>query len=578
MLLIILGVLTLVIGYYIRKTYSYWTRLGVQQGFVVPIFGDSWQMILGRHSFADLVRYAYYKCPGTKYSGMYSFHVPLLIVKDPELLKKIAVKDFDHFTDHMNVLPDDIDPMWSKNLFVLRGKKWREMRSLLSPTFTSSKIKMMFVLMVECAENLVQHFSKQEGDILTVEMKDAYTRCTNDIIASAAFGIKVDSLKEPNNEFYVMGKKSTSINSFSKTVQVVICSLWPRLYKLTNMKFFGDDVRNFFRRVIDETIKDRKEKGVVRADMVQLLMQARKETPDQDENDVIDTGFAVAREIKTDKEYGIRNKEYGWDRYGRGLYSPRRPARLPTRSRQCRGVCTCTPFGWLIRKKTQIKELTNEDITAQGLIFFFAGFDSVAGLMCFASYELAVNQDIQNRLRMEIRDTLEEFDGTITYEGILKMKYMDMVVSETLRKWPNAVAIDRVCTKPYTIPPATPNEKPVHLKEGVNIWIPIFAIHRDPQYYPDPDRFDPERFNDENKGDIKPYTYMPFGLGPRNCIGSRFGLLETKIVLFNVLLHFELVPVEKTVIPLKISKGTFQLNSEGGLWLGMKRIKKETDI
>ncbi|RZB66668.1 p450 domain containing protein, partial [Asbolus verrucosus] len=74
------------------------------------------------------------------------------------------------------------------------------------------------------------------------------------------------------------------------------------------------------------------------------------------------------------------------------------------------------------------------------------------------------------------------------------MKYMDMVVSETLRLWPAAVAANRVCTRPYIIEPKTPDEKPLYLKKDTVIFLPIYAIHRDAQYFPDPERFDPERF------------------------------------------------------------------------------------
>ncbi|RZC32285.1 p450 domain containing protein, partial [Asbolus verrucosus] len=86
--------------------------------------------------------------------------------------------------------------------------------------------------------------------------------------------------------------------------------------------------------------------------------------------------------------------------------------------------------------------------------------------MCFMSYELGVNSDIQERLRQEIDETMESCNGKITYEALMSMKYMDMVTSETLRKWPNAPGIDRICTKPYTIEPQTPDEKPLHLKKN----------------------------------------------------------------------------------------------------------------
>lgn len=142
-----------------------------------------------------------------------------------------------------------------------------------------------------------------------------------------------------------------------------------------------------------------------------------------------------------------------------------------------------------------------------------------------------------------------------------------------MRKWPNALMTDRLCVKDYTIQPSNNNEKEVHIVKGNVFWVPIYGLHRDPQYFPNPDRFDPERFSDENKSNINPYAYLPFGVGPRNCIGSRFALLEIKTLIFHLLANFEIVPVEKTDIPLKLSKKQFNLAAENGFWLGLKARK-----
>lgn len=147
-----------------------------------------------------------------------------------------------------------------------------------------------------------------------------------------------------------------------------------------------------------------------------------------------------------------------------------------------------------------------------------------------------------------------------------------MTFPETLRKWPISAVTDRICTKPYTIHPISPDEKPVHLTYNDIIVLPIFGIHRDPKYYPNPEKFDPERFNEQNKKNINPYTYLPFGTGPRNCIGSRFAIMETKAVFFYILADFKIVPVEKTDVPLKISKKNFNLTSENGFWFGLQKI------
>lgn len=139
-----------------------------------------------------------------------------------------------------------------------------------------------------------------------------------------------------------------------------------------------------------------------------------------------------------------------------------------------------------------------------------------------------------------------------------------------MRKWPNDIDLDRVCVKPYTIPPVREGEEPVYLKEGDLISLPAYAIHRDPNYYLEPDRFDPERFSDENKPNINPYAYLTFGVGPRNCIGSRFAIMETKILFFYLLAKFDIVVTKNTPIPLVLSKSKYQLDCDKGFWMGLK--------
>ncbi|KAI4464081.1 cytochrome p450 [Holotrichia oblita] len=294
------------------------------------------------------------------------------------------------------------------------------------------------------------------------------------------------------------------------------------------LKLFPDDIYIFFMELIKDTIKTRQEQGIVRPDMINLLLEARKGKKIDDNSDqTVETGFATVEEssIHTDST-------------------------KPT------------------------KELTDLDIAAQALGFFFAGFDSVSTLMSFMAYELVVNPDVQKRLQDEIDDALNECNGKLTYEALLKMKYMDMIVCETLRKWPPSIVTDRVCSKPYTIEPVNSGENPVHLKVGDAIFIPIVGLHRDPKYFPNPDRFDPERFNDENKGKIQPYTYIPFGLGPRNCIGSRFAILESKTIFFSMLGKFNFVAIDKTQIPVKLSAKSFNMVGENGIWIGVESRSK----
>ena len=151
-------------------------------------------------------------------------------------------------------------------------------------------------------------------------------------------------------------------------------------------------------------------------------------------------------------------------------------------------------------------DYTKEELAAEAFIIFFGGFETSSSLMTFLLYELALNPDIQDRLREEITTGLEENDGKLTYDMLLGFKYLDMVINEGLRKYPPIPTPIRKCTKEYHIPNSS-----LIIPEGTVILINAFSLQRDPEYFPDPEKFDPERFNAENSRNIKPYTNIPFG-------------------------------------------------------------------
>lgn len=135
-----------------------------------------------------------------------------------------------------------------------------------------------------------------------------------------------------------------------------------------------------------------------------------------------------------------------------------------------------------------------------------------------------------------------------------------------------------MCVKPYTIEPKNANEAPARIPIGTLILLPIYALHHDPEFFPNPEKFDPERFNDKNKKEIKSYTYQPFGVGPRMCVGSRFAVMEIKLLFLHLLNEFEIMPTEKTKIPLVYKNSVMTLTSDVGFRLALKRIDLGTNI
>ncbi|XP_060525750.1 cytochrome P450 9e2-like [Cylas formicarius] len=516
----VLAVVTL--WFLLDRPLHHWEKLGAKQTKPWIILGDSWPTVLGLSNFPDMLQTVYNLYPEARYTGMYQCYTPALLLKDPELIKLITVKDFDHFTDRSTFLDPEVDPVVGRNLLSLKGQRWRDMRATLSGSFTSSKMKFIFGLINATTQRFVEHLKNRQGDVIELELKDALTRFANDVIATSAFGLTVDSLSQPENEFYLSGKKMSDLTSLRVLVKFFGYLVFPQLFRTLKIGLLDSSATRFLQKVLTETIRVREEEGIVRPDMINILLEAKKGAKDE-EPVLVDTGFATVEES-----------------------SPGRSKSHPA--------------------------ITNDDITSQAFIFFFAGFNSSSTAMCFAAYELARHPEVQCRLRDEIHQVQRHCEGKITYEALLGMKYLDMVVSEVLRKWPPIFAMDRVCTKPYVIEAVKSDEEPLRLRVGDAVILPFQAIHRDPINYPDPDKFDPERFSDENKRKIRPYTYLPFGVGPRNCLGSRFALLEVKMLLFNLLAAFELVPTARSVIPLRLAKRSPNVVIEGGLWFGLKRL------
>lgn len=499
--LLVFTLVTIIISQAISVVYKeciYWKKRRIPHPRVFPIIGSRWRVIFRRTAFADYVRYLYNYYSTAKYVGLMDFTTPAFYIRDCELIKEVAVKHFDRCPDHISFIDEEIDPIFGRNVFSLRGDRWREMRNTLSPFFTTSKMRFMFDLVSKTSRDFVGYLHAHPEVSSSIELKEVFTRYTNDVIATSAFGISVNSMDNRDNDFY---KAGNTINDFSGIfrIAVIILFRWkPRLMRLAGFSWIPITARNFFVNVISEAVKARDEQGVVRPDMIQLLIEAR-------------------------------NKEK--------LSNPR---------------------------------ITDEDILAQAFIFFLAGFDTSSTALSYLTFELAVNADIQEKLRTEVDKYFAQENGEISYDSLAKMEYLDMVVSEALRKYPPTIIAERVCVKKFELPPSEPGCNSVTVNPGDAIWFSLLGIHYDPKYFPNPEKFDPERFNAENKHKIDPYTYFPFGLGPRKCIGNRFALMEIKIVIVHILQKFIIKSTEKTK-PVIFKKGSFQMIPESGLWIGLEK-------
>lgn len=208
------------------------------------------------------------------------------------------------------------------------------------------------------------------------------------------------------------------------------------------------------------------------------------------------------------------------------------------------------------------------------MVFFFAGFETVSTLLSFMGHELACNEEIQNRLYSEIMEIERELNGSpITYETIQKFKYLDMVVSETLRLWPPISGTDRQVTKPYTL--KRNDGTTVELTKKDAIWIPTYSLHLDAKYWHEPNHFDPERFNDDNRKNIHPGTYLPFGNGQRVCIASRFALMVAKTLFYFIVKEYRIEKCSKTQVPIELKPNSINMHAKHGFWVRLQPRQNE---
>ncbi|XP_058057479.1 probable cytochrome P450 6a20 [Anopheles bellator] len=206
--------------------------------------------------------------------------------------------------------------------------------------------------------------------------------------------------------------------------------------------------------------------------------------------------------------------------------------------------------------------LTFEEIAAQAFVFFFAGFETSATTMACALHLLAKHPETQAKGRQCVRDVLSKHNGQLSYDAIMQMEYVEWIINETLRLYPPVATLHRITTQPYRLP----NGK--LLPQGVGVIVPNLAFQHDPDHFPEPFAFRPERFESKPS-----FSYLPFGEGPRICIGMRFGLLQTRLGLAMLLQHYRFgVPTGEANQRLKIDPINLIHGPAGEVWLEVERI------
>ncbi|NXC51417.1 CP3AL protein, partial [Penelope pileata] len=465
---------------FLPHSYGIWPfglfkKLGIPGPRPLPFFGTCLEY---RKGFLQFDTECFQKYG--KVWGIYDGRQPALVVMDPQIIKTVLVKEC--YSTFTNRRPTELAGVLTNAISLAEDEQWKRLRTMLSPTFTSGKLKEMFPTIKHYGEMLVKNVQRRVEKDSSVPVKDIFGSYSMDVVTSTSFGVNIDSMNNPKDPFVREMQKLVKFDFFDPVfILAFVCPFVTPLLAKMNVSFFPSNAVDFFMRSISKIKKDReKETYTGRVDFLQMMIECQKSASNGSSD---------------------------------GNHSN--------------------------------KALSDIEVLSQAFIFIFAGYEPTSNTLCYLAYELALHPDVQQKVVDEI-DTVLPNKAPLTYEAIMQLEYLDMAVSETLRLFPLGGRLERVCKKDVEINGVT-------IPKGTIVVIPPYTLHHSSEYWPNPEEFRPERFSKENKNSIDPYTYLPFGAGPRNCIGMRFALLTLKVAIVAMLQHFTFQVCKETQIPLKLS-------------------------
>ena len=303
-LIAIVTVCCLLFYWYCVSTFDYWSRKGVKYLKPTPLFGNVKNIILRRRSPARAFQELYNEFKGERYGGVYQARTPVLLVRDPELIKLILVKDFSCFPSKGIHADLQNDPL-SCHLFNLEGDQWRYIRTKLTPAFTSSKLKIVYQHIDHFSEQLIEHLEKEMKKTEIIDIYSELVNFTMDATGSCAFGIEVNAMTDVDSVISKMGHRVIEANG--NTLFEMLNSISPRLPKLLNMSIFSEDVARFFKDIIQQIIHYRDENHINKKDVMQLLMLARHKTCEGEDHNSDDSDHSSHGRV-TEKDEGKKHE------------------------------------------------------------------------------------------------------------------------------------------------------------------------------------------------------------------------------------------------------------------------------
>ncbi|XP_017735852.1 PREDICTED: thromboxane-A synthase [Rhinopithecus bieti] len=450
--------------------------------------------------------------------GYYLGRRMFIVISEPDMIKQVLVENFSNFTNRM-ASGLEFKSVADSVLF-LRDKRWEEVRGALMSAFSPEKLNEMTPLISQACDLLLAHLKRyaESGDAFDIQR--CYCNYTTDVVASVAFGTPVDSQQAPEDPFVKHCKRFFEF-CIPRPILVLLLSfpsiMVPLARILPNKN--RDELNGFFNKLIRNVIalRDQQAAEERRRDFLQMVLDARHSASPVGVQD-----FDIVRDVFSST--GCK----------------------PNPSRQH-------------RPRPMARPLTVDEIVGQAFIFLIAGYEIVTNTLSFATYLLATNPACQEKLLREV-DLFKEKHVVPEFCSLEEgLPYLDMVIAETLRMYPPAFRFTREAAQDCEV-------LGQRIPAGAVLEMAVGALHHDPEHWPSPETFNPERFTAEAKQQHRPFTYLPFGAGPRSCLGVRLGLLEVKLTLLHVLHKFQFQACPETQVPLQLESKS-ALGPKNGVYI-----------
>ncbi|XP_057691587.1 thromboxane-A synthase isoform X1 [Corythoichthys intestinalis] len=511
-----LGLLFLVLLYwYSIYPFSVLTRCGIKHPKPVPFFGNLFLFRQGFfHPMSELIKTYGRVC------GYYLGRRAVVVVADPDMLRQVMVREFSSFPNRMT--NRFASKPISDCLLMLKNERWKRVRSILTPAFSAAKMKEMVPLIQTATTALMNNLDVFAKSGEAFDIHRCFGCFTMDVIGSVAFATQVDSQNNPDDPFVRHAQMFFSFSFFRPImlffiafphIMAPLVGIIPNKRRHQMNEFFINNIQGIIRKREEQPPEQR------RRDFLQLMLDARS-SKDELSSEHVDSARHGAAAVP----------EHA---------SPEASARNPSK-----------------------KAITEDEIIGQALVFLLAGYETSSNTLAFTCYLLAIHPECQCRVQEEVDDFFSKHESP-DYANVQELKYLDMVVCEALRLYPPGFRFSREIEQDCIV-------NGVHLPKGAMVEIPVGFLHYDPEHWPEPEKFIPERFTPEAKVNRHAFTYLPFGAGPRNCVGMRLAQLEIKVALVQIFRKFNITTCSDTKVPLEL-KSSSTLGPKNGIFVKITR-------